>query len=58
MLDGSGIAPLAGPLDDAAGAVVSAEDEGGGGSALSKSGGNIGAESGEGLFCPALLAFS
>jgi len=58
VLDRAGVALLAGSLEDAGGKVVSSDVEGGGGSALSKSGGNIGAEFGPGALCPALFAFS
>jgi len=44
VLDGSGVALLAGSLEDAEPKVVSSDVEGGGGSELSNRGGNIGAE--------------
>ena len=58
MLDGAGVALLAGSLEDAGGKVVSSDVEAGGGNALSKSGGKIVAEFGAGELCPALFAFS
>src|SRR5260370_34737202 len=57
-LGGSGVALLAGSLEGAGAKVVSSDVEAGGGNALSKSGGNIGAEFRAGELCPALFAFS
>ena len=57
VLDGSGVA-LAGSVEEEAGAVVPLDVEDGGGSALSKSGGKMGAESGASELPAAPFVFS
>ena len=58
VLEGSSLGVVAGSDEDRGDALVSGDVEAGGGSALSKSGGNIGAEFGASVLCAALFAFS